>query len=201
MVLGGSLFIFALTGELLTLTWQVLALLGIAGLGSVSARFVSGAPTPASKTSATVANDNNFARLFVTDGSLDVFKLQMFIFTVGAALFVYGRVLIDHAFPELDENLLLLGISNGIYVGSKVAPGESVYRAAERLDIDLKVLNEAKANVDEELKQLDAQIEKAPDADKKLLERRKELLTAKSTEMATKITEATKAREAAIAKL
>ena len=71
----------------------------------------------------------------------------MFIFTLGAALFVYGRVLNDHAFPELDQNLLLLlGISNGIYVGSKVAPGESMYRAAERLDIDLKVLNEAKAS-------------------------------------------------------
>ncbi|MBT8407981.1 MAG: hypothetical protein KJP05_11025, partial [Deltaproteobacteria bacterium] len=71
----------------------------------------------------------------------------MFVFTVGTVLFVGVRIVVDQAFPVLDANLLLLlGISNGIYVGAKAASGESPFRAAERLDLELKVLEEARKN-------------------------------------------------------
>ena len=71
--------------------------------------------------------------MFRTDESLDLYKLQMFIFTVGIAVYVVWRVIKDHAFPEIQPSmLLLLGISNGVYVASKI--GETPLQAAGRLD-------------------------------------------------------------------
>ena len=65
----------------------------------------------------------------------------------------------DEAFPELDGNLLLLlGISNGIYVGAKAAEGESPIQSVARLDIQLKVLQEAKANADGEVARLTGEV-------------------------------------------
>ena len=200
VVLGGSLYVFALTTELLSLTPEVLGLLGIAGLGSVSARLVavSQGTLPAAK-----ATDQPLATMFQTDGNFDIFKLQMFIFTSFTALFVVGRVLIDRAFPPLDANLLLLmGISNGIYVSSKVAVGETPLRIVERLDVELKVLNEAKANVEGDIKRLDHELKTVSDeSDRKLLEKRKEPLTAKVADYEKKIAEATAARKKAIERL
>jgi hypothetical protein len=140
-------YVFAITGKLFSITGQVLSLLGIAGTGSVVARIVaSGQPVTA------VAAAPSAADLFQTDGRFDLFKLQMFIFTVGAAAFVTFRVIADQAFPELDTNLLLLlGISNGIYVGSKFAATETPIQEASRLENDLKVYDLAKQRAEAEI--------------------------------------------------
>ena len=54
-------------------------------------------------------------------GMFDLFKLQLFMFTLLIAAYVAFRVVRQSAFPIIDtEFLLLMGISNGLYVGSKV---------------------------------------------------------------------------------
>ena len=166
-MLLGCVYVAALTGEPLAITWQVLALVGIAGTGSLAARFVS----ITQERTPVLTNEHapHFRDLFKTDGVLDLYKLQMFVFTVFTAGFVIARIIIDKAFPVLDENLLLLlGISNGIYVGSKVAGGDTPLRKVEQLDIDLKVLQEAKIQADAEVDRLKAKIKPLDDAIKKL---------------------------------
>lgn len=215
VVIAGSAYTVVLTGELLTITPQVLALLGIAGAGSVSARMVA---VVQDRTPATPLSEPKFADIFKSDGDFDLYKLQMFLFTVGIALYVSFRIAVDQTFPELDENLLLLlGISNGIYVGSKVASGSSPFRLAEQLDIDLKIAEEAKANAVARVTNLndrllqknqeirDAQSRNEPtddlDIEKKAIEIQKTAAEAKVTELEKQIAAKTAARADAINKL
>lgn len=138
-VFGSLVYVFTLTGELFAITGQVLILLGIAGTGSIAARLVGASQGPP-PTSAVP----KFADILQTDGAFDLYKVQMFTFTLGAAIYVAIRVVREHAFPELDENLLLLlGISNGIYVGAKFAEDESPLQRAVRLERELELLTEA----------------------------------------------------------
>ena len=140
MVFAGLVYVFTLTGQFFSITWEVLTLLGIAGTGSVAARMVALSQGRLAKPD----GELKFSDLFRSDGVLDLFKLQMFLFTVATAAYVLLRVVLDQAFPVLDTNLLLLlGISNGIYVGSKVAGGESPFQLAERHDLELRLLEEA----------------------------------------------------------
>jgi hypothetical protein len=213
VVFEGCVYVAVLTGEPLAITWQVLALVGIAGAGSISSRFVT-----VSQERTPVTGNGGFSEIFQTDGNFDLYKLQMFLFTVFTALFVVGRVVVDRAFPELDTNLLLLlGISNGIYVGSKVAGGENPFRAAERLDVELKVLEEAKSRADADVSRLeteigniDARLQEARaagqpttklDADRKLLEKQKQEAADKAEALQTQIAATTDARTKAIDKL
>ncbi len=117
LVVAGLVFVFLLSGTFLGITAQMLGLLGIAGGSSVLARLVArGQGVPPEK-----KDRPHFVDLFQTEGSFDLFKLQMFVFTVVIALFVAIRIAVDHAFPEISTELLtLLGISNGVYVTSKV---------------------------------------------------------------------------------
>ena len=79
----------------------------------------------------------------------------MFLFTILIAGFVAVRIAIDEAFPPLETSLLLLmGISNGIYVGSKAVASDDPLQTALRLDIQLKVLTVAKDSADAELKRI-----------------------------------------------
>jgi hypothetical protein len=209
VIITGLTYVVVLTGELFAITVQVLALLGIAGLGSIAARFV--APV---RGAADAARTPSFSDILKTDGTLDLFKLQMFLFTVYAAGFVAVRIAVDQAFPELDANLLLLmGISNGIYVASKVAPGESPYNEAARLDVELKVLTEAKGEADKEVDRLTRagadltarQMQNPDDSDLKVeIAANKEALKKAKTvadELQAKMAAAAGARKAAIDRL
>ena len=152
LVIVGLTYVLTLTGELFAITPQVLSLLGIAGIGSLAARFVAGPPDQASK-----AANPKFSDILKTNDEFDLYKLQMFLFTVYTAGFVGVRIAFDQAFPVVDSSLLMLmGISNGIYVGSKVSSGESLYRSAERLDLQQKLLSEAKTNAEGEVARLTA---------------------------------------------
>jgi hypothetical protein len=154
LVIVGLTYVVTITGELFAITPQVLSLLGIAGVGSLAARFVA-APSDRGSNKGT---NPKFSDILRTNGEFDLYRLQMFLFTVYTAGFVAIRVAFDQAFPVLDTNLLLLlGISNGIYVGSKASLGESPYQSAERLDLQLKLLTEAKSNADNEVARLTAE--------------------------------------------
>lgn len=55
---------------------------------------------------------------------IDVTRMQMLFFTVVTALFVGLKIVSGYAIPEIPEGyLLLMGISNGIYLTAKFVPG------------------------------------------------------------------------------
>lgn len=74
------IYVYVVTGDLLTMTSSMMALLGIAGTGSVIARLVaSGDPTGRSApTRALVAAQTpyDFWQMLATDGKFDLLKLQ-----------------------------------------------------------------------------------------------------------------------------
>jgi dolichyl-phosphate-mannose--protein O-mannosyl transferase len=111
------LYVFFMSGDLLNISQQVLVLVGLAGVGSIGARWIS------TGTSGTVpATGGGFWGMFVVEGKPDLLRLQLFLFTLTIWVYVAARVFYEQAFPELDPNvLLLMGISNGLYVGGKWA--------------------------------------------------------------------------------
>jgi len=63
----------------------------------------------------------SWRQLLETGGRFDLLKLQLLVFTLLIVLYVIYRVAREGAFPALDENfLLLMGVSNGVYLGSKL---------------------------------------------------------------------------------
>ncbi len=117
LVLTGMFYVFLMSGDLLNISQQVLVLLGLAGVGSISARWISvGAVTKVS------ARKPGFWGMFVINGQPDLMRVQLFVFTMVIWLYVAVRVFYDQEFPQLEPNvLLLMGISNGVYVGAKWA--------------------------------------------------------------------------------
>jgi hypothetical protein len=117
LVLAGMLYVFFMSGDLLNISQQVLVLVGLAGVGSIGARWIS------TGTSGTVpATGGGFWGMFVVEGKPDLLRLQLFLFTLTIWVYVAARVFYEQEFPELDPNvLLLMGISNGVYVGGKWA--------------------------------------------------------------------------------
>jgi septal ring factor EnvC (AmiA/AmiB activator) len=67
-------------------------------------------------------------------------KLQLLVFTLLIASYIVWRIMETAAFPELDTNtLLLLGVSQGTYIGGKLSSGTALNRAQTlKLDMDLK---------------------------------------------------------------
>jgi hypothetical protein len=56
-------------------------------------------------------------------GAVDVSRVQMLFFTVVSALFVLLKVFGNYAIPELPSGyLVLMGISNGVYLANKFVP-------------------------------------------------------------------------------
>ena len=54
------------------------------------------------------------------DGQIDVTRLQMAFFTLIAAAFVILKVGVSYTIPTIPDNfLLLMGISNGVYLAGK----------------------------------------------------------------------------------
>jgi hypothetical protein len=55
---------------------------------------------------------------------IDVTRMQMLFFTAVTALFVGLKIVSGYAIPEIpDGYLLLMGISNGVYLTAKFVPG------------------------------------------------------------------------------
>ena len=117
------IFVWIATGRLASLNQTILYLLGVTGGGSLAAKTVA------------MLNQNRTAAGAVTvpvrqmswwdlvsdDGQLNLTKFQMLIFTIFTGLYVVSTVIGQITFPEIpNELLLLMGISNGIYVLGKV---------------------------------------------------------------------------------
>jgi hypothetical protein len=139
ITIWGLAYVFVVTGSLLSLTQEMMWLLGIAGTGSVLSRLITSRPSlPAPATSP--PGGVEFWQMLSTNNSFDLMKLQLFVFTLVIGIYVIWRISDTGTFPALDTNtLLLLGVSQGIYVGGKFASNTALSRAqTAREALDLK---------------------------------------------------------------
>jgi hypothetical protein len=141
-VVGASaIYVMSLSGNLISITAGALTLLGIAGAATLLARVPAGSlagqasspppppppPPPAPAVIAPVASQRRTPRwsdLLVSDGEIDVTRVQMLIFTLISAGFVMIKVLTSYEIPEIPAGyLLLMGISNGVYIAGRHLSG------------------------------------------------------------------------------
>lgn len=161
----GLAYVFLVTGSLASLTPSMMALIGIAGTGTVAARYVS---RPDVANAATPATNTDFSALLSTNGQFDLLKLQLLLFTLMIGLYVLWRLLDTGVFPELDSGtLLLLGVSQGIYVGGKVAATTPI-ATVQALKLDLETKRAAVANLAVEKANLQGKAARTPDEEKRL---------------------------------
>jgi len=123
VVAGSAVYVMVLSGELIQVTTGTLVLLGISGAVSVLSRWqdatqvAADAPPRLPRWSDLAISDVDGHR------QIDVTRVQMLYFTVITAIFVVMKVLTSYVIPEIPEGFqILMGISNAVYVGSKVAP-------------------------------------------------------------------------------
>jgi hypothetical protein len=122
ITIWGLVYVFTVTGSLLSLTAEMMILLGIAGAGSVLARLIDSRPTLPPPPPPPATPSFEFWQILSTNDSFDPLKLQLFVFTIVIGIYVIWRITDTGTFPALDTNMLaLLGISQGVYVGGKFA--------------------------------------------------------------------------------
>ncbi|NEK12975.1 hypothetical protein GR236_34745 [Rhizobium leguminosarum] len=151
----GLFYTYAVTGSLLQMTSQMMILLGIAGTGSVLARWISLSQDQSTPQSATPAGTTEasyrFWDILNTRGKFDLLKLQLLVFTLLLGVYVICRIAESAAFPVLDTNtLLLLGVSQGVYIGGKLG-GTAPLARAQAIQIELNVNNDAIAKLPSEI--------------------------------------------------
>jgi hypothetical protein len=125
IIVGASaVYVMVLSGNLINLTDGTLVLLGITGGAALLAR-VPGRTDPPQPAQAGAAQPQ-WSDLVVVDDTIDVTRVQMLIFTMISASFVALKVIVDYAIPDIPLNfLLLMGISNGIYVIGRQLPNQT----------------------------------------------------------------------------
>lgn len=140
VVAGSAVYVMSLSGNLIAISSGTLTLLGIAGGTSVLARVpVKGtaatdagaaappgpAPAPAPAPAAAQSIPHWF-QILVDDAAhpeIDVTRVQMLMFTLITAVFVAIKVAVTYSIPEIPDNfLVLMGISNGVYLAGKHIP-------------------------------------------------------------------------------
>jgi hypothetical protein len=152
------LFVFFCTGNLIAMTQQVMVLLGFAGAGSLAARWVATSRAMSSQRSSDRKNVRFWALLENERGYFDLFKLQLFMFTLLIAAYVAFRVVRQSAFPIMDtEFLLLMGVSNGLYVGSKVGQSSDLFALARQRKLEWDGLRIRVADLEKHIADLEAQ--------------------------------------------
>jgi len=148
----GLAYVFAVTGSLLSLTPEMMALLGIAGTGSVLARWIGerGGEAGSPGSEADPEKPVEFWQILSTKGQFDLLKLQLLVFTLLIGVYVVWRIVDTGAFPALDTNtLLLLGVSQGVYIGGKLA-GTTAISRAQTLKLNLELKEEERKKLEQE---------------------------------------------------
>jgi hypothetical protein len=104
-----------------------LALADQAAKDAKAARAAAGAPTVGKP-----PHVPSWSDLVVVDTAqgIDVTRIQMLIFTCVSAAFVALKVIVNYEIPDIPEGyVLLMGISNGVYIAGKQIPDTSVSSA------------------------------------------------------------------------
>lgn len=162
IVIFSFVYVAFTRGEFLTITGQMLVLLGISGGTALSAKVtamtrVREIPDEYMKD---ITQDRlpRFRDLISISDIPNVFKFQIFAFTALAGAFVIRELVSTGNFPVLDENLLtLMGISGGVYIANELAT-ENVWKKLEDL---IKVANDKKQklrDLDNEISELYAEL-------------------------------------------
>jgi hypothetical protein len=120
LVIGCAAYVMTLSGTLIDITGGTLTLLGIAGATRLTAAYTENnttmPPMPITmrpQWSDVVRSDNT--------GTIDITRIQMLLFTLLSASFVVLAVLTTYVIPDIPSGYqVLMGISNGIYVGRKL---------------------------------------------------------------------------------
>jgi hypothetical protein len=166
------------TGVLAGISMQLLYLLGISAVGAGSARYTETLKTALSGPTARyliakgwynwqpepLQNRATFARLFLTDGRLDVYKFQMALFTIVVAAYVISAGQNDLSNVNISDTMLyLIGISQGVYVGGKAVTDRTAdLEDATKTMIDIeKQLQAVPAPAADQITKLNAQYQKA----------------------------------------
>jgi hypothetical protein len=124
-----AIYVMVLSGNLISITPGTLTLLGIASGAALIARVPpatsAGAVAPSGTTT---QQEPEWSDLIISDrqvGEIDVTRLQMLAFTLITASFVLIKVVVDYEIPEIPSNfLVLMGISNGVYVTGRSLPSK-----------------------------------------------------------------------------
>ena len=120
-VAASAVYVMALSGNLLDLTPGVLILLGIASGAALIARVPSKVDSMRDKRADMV--EAHWSDIVEIGGTLDVTRVQMLIFTMISAAFVVLKVVVGYRIPVIPDNfLLLMGISNGVYLTGRGLP-------------------------------------------------------------------------------
>jgi hypothetical protein len=128
VVAASAVYVMVLAGELIEVTSGTLVLLGISGAVTVGSKLHDSAQAAKAIAAAPAAplRRPRWSDLVVndTDGhrEIDISRVQMLYFTLITAAFVVMRVLTTYVIPEIPQGFqILMGISNAVYFGSKVA--------------------------------------------------------------------------------
>jgi hypothetical protein len=142
VVAVSAIYVMTLSGNLINISQGTLILLGIASGAALAARIPGvgqTAPTQAEPATPpatpqatppapTTPTTPEWADLIISDRSkqeIDVTRLQMLAFTLITAAFVMIKVVVDYEIPAIPANfLMLMGISNGVYVGGMKLPSQ-----------------------------------------------------------------------------
>ena len=130
LVVGMSaIYVMTLSGNLISISEGTLVLLGIASAAALASRVPgSGQPTAVVPVPEAVPATPEWSDLVVPDRTtreVDVTRLQMLAFTLITAAFVLVKVVVDYEIPAIPSSfLVLMGISNGVYVGGRRLPSQ-----------------------------------------------------------------------------
>jgi hypothetical protein len=132
LIAASAIYVMALSGNLINITPGTLVLLGIAGAaGLITAATADSRQVGQTQGEARQAQPSTqpqdkrpprWADLVRDDtDNPEVTRLQMLFFTVVSAVFVAVQVLNNYTIPDIPSGYqILMGISNGIYVGRKL---------------------------------------------------------------------------------
>jgi len=139
VVIGAGLtYVMALSGSLIDVPDQVLAVLGISGFSALSAAYAGtrqkkDVPPPAQPAADPQTRKGprtpKWSDLVVWDGTseIDITRVQMLVFTVLAAAFFVIKMVDENAIPVIPDGIvLLMGLTNGVYVGGKFVPSRDI---------------------------------------------------------------------------
>jgi hypothetical protein len=121
---GATVYVIALSGDLIPISSGTLVLLGISGAATLGSQLAPTQPSGGRPSD----GKPSWRDLVEADGQIDVTRVQMLFFTVLVAVFVLIHVIDNYEIPEVPESFLaLMGISNGVYVLNKFVknPGSS----------------------------------------------------------------------------
>jgi hypothetical protein len=134
VVLLSAVYVMSLSGELIEITTGTLILLGISGATTVGSKiYTDSQPNAGGQQSATIDPGHPkplWADLITNTNQgqlgIDVTRVQMLFFTLITAFFVGLRVITTYVIPEIPDGFqILMGISNAVYMGSKVTQKQS----------------------------------------------------------------------------